>query len=404
MTGLSVGSNAVQAQADFWQQTNLSLTSRVLCLASSPRGYLFAGTENREVVRSSDGGSTWTDVGDVQLSPIIWSLGVDSLGMVFAGTDFRGLFRSTDDGSSWLASSLTTQRISCVLLTSQGKAFAGAWDEGIYRSTDGGAVWTLVGAPGQKVRAIIETAEGILIAASDTTVQEGRLYRSIDGGDTWFRIGTGLSSGVVHSLESVSAETLFAGTAGQGIYRSTNRGDFWSSSYLFLPTTVSALLAVEGKGIFAGLLEGGVLRTTNTGGDWFFEDSGLNNLEVRTFVLGADGRLYAGTGEGVYRSVQILTEASGSRLSAAAPVLVLRAHPNPFNSGTVLSYSLPSAGPMRLSAYDLRGRCIPVLERNLHPAGSYSVRWIADNLASGVYLIVLETAEGMIAHKVLLLK
>jgi hypothetical protein len=398
------GRSTLFAQPNFWERTSLTLTSTVLSLASSPRGYVFAGTDNRKILRSSDGGASWTDVGTAQLSPIIWSVAVDSQGTVFAGTDFRGVFRSTDDGSSWIASNLTTQRISCLLLTKQGKAFAGVWDEGIYRSTDGGAMWTLVGASGHKVRSIIETPDGVLVAATDTTAQEGRLYRSTNGGEAWTKIGLGLSSGVVHSLVSVSAETLFAGTAGQGIYRSTNTGDYWSSSYLFLPTTVSCLVAVGDKGVFAGLLEGGVILTTDTGNSWFFEESGLPNLEVHSLMLGLDGRLYAGTGEGLCRSATVLTGISTNANAIGPPGLDLHAHPNPFNTETMLSYDVPETGPVRLDVFDLRGRRISLIERSLHPAGSYFVRWVADNLASGVYLIVLETPAGRAATKVLLLK
>ena len=394
------------AQTDFWELPSFGLSSTVLGIASSPRGYLFAGTDDRKVVRSSDGGVTWIDVGGAELSPIVWSVAVDSVGTVFAGTDFRGVFRSMDDGSTWVPSNLTLERISCILLTSQGTAFAGVWDKGIYRSTDGGLIWSLAGAAGHKVRSIVETPDGVLVAATDTTAQEGRLYRSSDGGTDWARIGTGLASGVVHALVSVSAETLFAGTAGQGIYLSTNTGAVWTSSYLLIPSTVSTLVKAGGEGIFAGTLlgGGGILRTTDGGEHWLFEVSGLLNLDVRSLTLGHDGRLYAGTGEGLYRSTDILTSLDVNDNLSLASALKVTAHPNPFNGETILMYYNPKPGPVRLSAYDLRGRRIPIFEDSLHPPGSYRVRWVADNRASGVYVIVLEAAGGMRAEKILLLK
>ena len=346
------------------------------------------------------------DVGSAELSSIIWSVAVDSTGTVFAGTDFRGVFRSTDDGTTWVPSNLTLERISCMLLTSRGTAFAGVWDKGIYRSTDGGFIWSPAGAAGHKVRSIVETPDGVLVAATDTTAQEGRIYRSSDGGTNWAHIGTGLASGVVYALVSVSPETLFAGTAGQGLYLSTNTGDVWTSSYLLVPSTVSTLVQAGRQGIFAGTLQGGggILRTTDGGEHWFFEVSGLLNLDVRSLALGHDGRLYAGTGEGLYRSTDILTSLDVNGYLSSASALEVAAHPNPFNGETVLVYYNPKAGPVRLSAYDLRGRRIPILEESLHPPGSYRVRWVADNRASGVYVIVLEAAGGMRAEKILLLK
>lgn len=399
-----LSASALNAQTAYWESVNIALTSRILCLASSPRGPIFAGTEGRKVLRSTNGGSTWTEVGDVQLSSDIWSLAVDSVGTVFAGTDFRGLYRSTDDGATWLPSSLTTQRIACLLMTRQGALFAGAWDEGIYRSTDGGIVWNLVGAPAHKVRSLLETPDGTIIAGTDTIHQEGRLYRSADGGQSWARIGAGLSAGVVYSLVSVSAETLFAGTSGQGIYVSTTTGDTWSPSYPLLPTTVNALVYLPGTGIFSGLQSAGVLRTTNGGASWFTENSGLLNVEVRCFMIRSDGRLYAGTGQGVYRSTRVFTAVRSDEEPTGTAGLSLSVHPNPFNAETVLRYNLPHPGPVRLSAFDLRGRRIPILEAAAHNAGSNSVRWVADNLASGVYFVVLESSGRTVSRMVLLLK
>jgi len=290
------------------------------------------------------------------------------------------------------------------LKTQTGALVAGAWDEGIYRSTDGGIAWNLVGAPNHKVRSLMETSDGTLIAGTDTIPQEGRLYRSTDGGASWARVGLGLSGVVVHSLVGVSAETVVAGTAGEGIYTSTNTGDFWSASNPLVPTTVHALAYVPDAGIFAGLQSGGILRTIDGGVNWFFETSGLQNLEVRCFMIGSDGRLYAGTGEGLYRSTRVLTRVEPDGEADGYDDLSLSAYPNPFNTETVLRFSLPNTSPVRLSAFDLRGRKMPILEKTTRDAGWHTVRWVADNLASGAYVVVLETPGRTLSSMILLIK
>jgi ligand-binding sensor domain-containing protein len=401
---VSFGVGSVSGQTNFWQRMSTSLTSRILSLALSPRGYLFAGTEDQRVVRSSDDGLTWVNVGDPQLSRAIWSLAVDSAGTVFAGTDFRGIFRSTNDGATWDSSGLASQRIACLLLTQDGVAFAGVWDAGIYRSTDGGVTWNLVGAPEEKVRSMIETSSGAIIATTDTIHQGGRMYRSVDGGERWTRIGFGLSSLVVHALVSMSPESLFAGTDGQGVYMSTDTGDSWARSSPPFPTTVNTLLRVPGEGIFAGLTSSGIYRTTDDELTWFSENSGLINLEIHSLVHGNDGRVYGGTGEGIYRSAQILSAALDEAGSPQFPNLFLGAHPNPFNGETVLNYRVPEPGPVRLSVFDLLGRETLVLDDIPRRAGQYSVRWVADNHASGVYVAVLEASGQRVSRKMLLLK
>jgi len=83
--------------------------------------------------------------------------------------------------------------------------------------------------------------------------------------------------------------------------------------------------------------------------------------------------------------------------AAAAPAApeLLRSYPNPFNSSTLISYSLAAPAEVRLSVYDLQGREIAVLYRGREAAGSYSVRWQGTDgagrpLPSSLYFAVLE--------------
>jgi hypothetical protein len=73
--------------------------------------------------------------------------------------------------------------------------------------------------------------------------------------------------------------------------------------------------------------------------------------------------------------------------------------PNPFNPSTTVGFTLPQAGPVRLSLHDARGRLVRVLVDEPLAAGSHEVRWDGRDLtgrvaASGVYLARLETARG----------
>ncbi|MBK7671269.1 MAG: T9SS type A sorting domain-containing protein [bacterium] len=88
--------------------------------------------------------------------------------------------------------------------------------------------------------------------------------------------------------------------------------------------------------------------------------------------------------------------------AAAVPVrlaLTLRSYPNPFNPSTAVSFVLPEAGDINLGVFDLRGACVKVLHRGHLEAGEHAVTWDGRNergsaIASGVYLVRLETAGG----------
>jgi flagellar hook assembly protein FlgD len=58
------------------------------------------------------------------------------------------------------------------------------------------------------------------------------------------------------------------------------------------------------------------------------------------------------------------------RVLALAP-----AQPNPFRGGVAFRFSLPQAGPVSVSVYDLMGRRLRSWSWDDLPAGEHSIRW-----------------------------
>ncbi len=73
--------------------------------------------------------------------------------------------------------------------------------------------------------------------------------------------------------------------------------------------------------------------------------------------------------------------------------LLLDNYPNPFNPSTMISYELSVAGMTTLTVHDLLGREVAILVNEHKPAGQYTVRWNASNVASGFYIIELHQAS-----------
>ena len=83
--------------------------------------------------------------------------------------------------------------------------------------------------------------------------------------------------------------------------------------------------------------------------------------------------------------------------------------PNPFNSGTVISWFQLQPGPARLEVFALTGQRVAVLHEGLRKAGFHRLRWDARGargrpLASGVYVYRLVTAEAVHTRKLTLLR
>jgi hypothetical protein len=80
------------------------------------------------------------------------------------------------------------------------------------------------------------------------------------------------------------------------------------------------------------------------------------------------------------------------------------AYPNPFNSATTISYSLPEAGDVTLSMFDANGRLVETLAAGFSEAGSHTLTLSADGLPSGLYLVKLGNKQGMLTQQLVLLK
>ncbi len=80
------------------------------------------------------------------------------------------------------------------------------------------------------------------------------------------------------------------------------------------------------------------------------------------------------------------------------------AFPNPFNPATTLTYTIESPGNITMDIYDLRGNRVAVLVNSWANPGVYSVVWDASALASGIYLVRMESRGEVETQKLMLLK
>jgi len=78
--------------------------------------------------------------------------------------------------------------------------------------------------------------------------------------------------------------------------------------------------------------------------------------------------------------------------------------PNPFNPSTTISYSLPKAGVVKLSVFNLLGQEVASLVDDYKAAGSYNVNFNAKGLSSGVYIYRLQVDGVSISKTLTLMK
>jgi len=83
------------------------------------------------------------------------------------------------------------------------------------------------------------------------------------------------------------------------------------------------------------------------------------------------------------------------------------AYPNPFNNETIVSFNLPAAGRAAIELFNIKGQQIAVLADEVYSAGQYQLKIggeITGNLASGIYLIKMESGGKQLLGKICLVK
>jgi alpha-galactosidase len=99
------------------------------------------------------------------------------------------------------------------------------------------------------------------------------------------------------------------------------------------------------------------------------------------------------------------TSAIESETSSPSSLTLHSAYPNPFNSSTVILFSLPSKSYVLLRVFDMLGREVATLVSEELAAGNYRQEWNASKISSGVYFYRLTTNTGYKqTRKLLLLK
>ncbi|MBO6534649.1 MAG: T9SS type A sorting domain-containing protein [Balneolaceae bacterium] len=79
-------------------------------------------------------------------------------------------------------------------------------------------------------------------------------------------------------------------------------------------------------------------------------------------------------------------------------------YPNPFNPSTTISFSLSETGQVQLYVFNAAGQKIAQLVNERLSAGNHSVTFEASSISTGVYFYRLQTSQGIITKKMMLIK
>ena len=333
-----------------WTAVNKGLASLlVLSLAIDPTApdTLYAGTIGGGVFKTTDGGANWSPLNSglpdsslESMPPLISSLAIDPLNplIIYAvvfGTENDGVFKSTNGGQSWSRASagLGIAAILTLAMDPSDPAvlYAGTGN-GVFKTRDRGQSWTaansglttipqledLVGfstAPIVLSLTISRSNPAILYAG---TLGNG-IFKSIDGGLSWTNLSSSLPKvdylaippvvaalAVDPSNPAIVYAGVSAGSSTDGVYKSADGGQSWAPVSFDMGGTIVLALAIDPSNsatVLAGTFGRGVLKSTSSGSLWNAANSGLAAGEILALARDSSGgTIYAGTANGLFKS------------------------------------------------------------------------------------------------------
>jgi hypothetical protein len=155
--------------------------------------------------------------------------------------------------------------------------------------------------------------------------------------------------------------------------------------------------------------------TTWTDIKWKFGGTGgTNNIETLS-GLSSDARYVylllqvAGVNAFSIREIEIYgvpkaTGVENSNSTIPAKYSLYQNYPNPFNPATSIKFDIPNAGETSLVVYNILGQKVATLLQQEMKAGSYTLRFDASKLSSGIYFYSLKSGNFVTTKKMILLK
>jgi photosystem II stability/assembly factor-like uncharacterized protein len=402
-----------------WSGISQLKYTTIKCLLTVNDSTVFLAGDNGIFLRSTDNGTTWTNVmqNGIEVDTLL-SLGKGG-GYIFAGANgVSSIYRSSNNGNSWSVANEGLPPVTVVnAFTWIDSTLYVAADYGVFHSTDNGGHWRIDTAgleleqlfPGQYGGIVgITSIRSKKLFAIKSASERGVYTSSADSID-WVPIGLEAEWG--NAIAAIDTN-VFVGTPG-GIYLYTGSGTTWLSRSNGLPnngqscilTTADTLLFAYYSG-FSTISVNGIFMSSDLGQTWVqINDSIFSGNVVNTMVT-TKKYLIAGTQSGAWRLplASMITSVDDIPIHLPTDYALNQNYPNPFNPSTTITFSVGTNSYTSLRVYDVLGREVATIVSEQLSAGNYSRQWNAEKLPSGIYFYRLQAGKYVETKKMVLLR
>jgi photosystem II stability/assembly factor-like uncharacterized protein len=248
--------------------------------------------------------------------------------------------------------------------TNRNKGVVVGDDNYIRYTTDGGVNWPL--ATENIATGTLDLEDVVMINSTTgyAVGDNGTLVKTVDGGANWLVQTVPWGTKNLLDIEFNTPNRLWVAGVDQLCYYSTDGGANWTSADVTPIALTYDVMTVHFQGP-AGVLWVGCQ---------------YSNVYSRSdaAVTGTD--------------------------SPKLPFALNQNYPNPFNPSTTITFATALDGRVGLNVYDVSGRLVATVMNENLKAGTHTVTFNADRLATGVYFYKLSTSSGEITRKMVIVR
>lgn len=240
---------------------------------------VYVGSWSGGVSKSVDRGAQWTEVNNGLGNTAIEDIVLDPIHpeQLYVATT-AGVFKSSDGGANWkpYSEGLPVSDIEifeCLLIVPSGptELLLGT-TQGLFKRGRNAPTWEAIGgvSKNESITALTYEPRAHLLYAG--TIKHG-LLRSQDGGKSWAPLSGTIEKRWVSdlALDPQHPGVIYASTRGNGIFKSGDGGVTWREMNTGLPVKDIRSLAIDPKHptiLYAGTTIDGLLKTRNGGQAW----------------------------------------------------------------------------------------------------------------------------------------
>ena len=362
-----------------------------------------------KVLRTTNGGTTWTLVSSPGAADLYNIFGVDAnTALTTSSPAATFVYRTTNGGANW--TQVFTQTggfIDAIWMTSSTNGFmmgdpvSARWS--LWKTTNGGANWDSTGLFLPANGAEAGWNNGMFASGNNIWFNTNavRFYYSSNSGSNFV-------AQTVPGFATFGTIWFNSATAGMGSYGNfligtTNSGTTWSPLTLTGTATINGITG-SGTTWFACRAATIIYKSTNAGTTWTTDYTAPagNYTHMNKAING--NRLWAvRSNGGISVSNQLIgiTPISGEVPNSFS---LSQNYPNPFNPSTNITFSVPSSGRYSLKVFNILGQEIAELfDKELH-AGTHAVGFEGSGVPSGTYIYTLTGEHAQLSKAMMLIK